>query len=90
MRFPPDLLYLKYFDQKLVEKGLNCSILVSFMVRSVEEGFRGENLPTDLSESVFGIYNLPPTVGVIGSVAGGLVLVEFSRFGSGPGLGRHP
>ena len=51
------LLDLNYFDQKLVGKGLNCLILVSFMVGSVEEGFRGGNLPTNLSESVFGICN---------------------------------
>ena len=68
MRFPPDLaeislnpvyilLDLNYFDQKLVGKGLNCLILVRFMVGSVEEGLRGENLPTDLSESVSGICN---------------------------------
>ena len=48
------LLDLKYFNQKLVGKGLNGSILVSFMVGSIEEGFRGENPSTDPLESVFG------------------------------------
>ena len=81
----PNLVYilldLKYFDQKLTEKCLNHLILVSFIVGSVEEGFRGENLLTNLSESVFGICNPPPTVGALGSVVGGSVPVRFSRLG---------
>ena len=69
------LLDLKYFDQKLTGKGLNHLILVSFMVGPIEEGFRRENLPIDLSESVFGICNPPPTIGALGLVTGGSDLV---------------
>ena len=47
-------LDLKYFDQKLAGKSLDHRILVSFMVRLVEAGFRGENPPTKL---VSGICN---------------------------------
>ena len=72
---------LKYFNQKLVGKGLNGSILVSFMVGSIEEGFRGENPSTDPLESVFGICNLLPTFRALGLVTGGSVPIEFSRLG---------
>ena len=81
----PNLVYilldLKYFDQKLTEKCLNHLILVSFIVGSFEECFKGENPLTNLSESVFGICNLPPTVGALGLVVGRSVLVRFSQLG---------
>ena len=51
------------------------------MVGSIEEGFRGENSPTDLSKSIFGICNLLPTVRAHGLIVGGLVPVGFSRLG---------
>ena len=40
------------------------------MVELGEAGFRGENLPTDLPESIFGVWNSSSTTRALGSVAG--------------------
>ena len=80
------MLDLKYFDRKLVEKSLSHQIFVSFMVGLVEASFRGETLPIDPPESVYGICNPQPIVGALESV--GFGRVRLVRLGLG--LGGHP
>ena len=48
------------------------------MVRWVDSGFREENLSTDPTELVSNIWNPPPTARALGSIAGGLSLVNSS------------
>ena len=56
------------------------------MVGLVEASFRGETLPIDPPESVYGICNPQPIVGALESV--GFGRVRLVRLGLG--LGGHP
>ena len=55
--------------------------MLGFMVGSSELGLREENLPIDPLESVFKVWNLPPTVNALELVTGGWKLLYTTTHG---------